>query len=70
MKDETCIYLLLILESRRGQTDAHPFLVLNNVISYGGQRGPFAVVGRANGTALVSLELANCRGQINTRPVR
>lgn len=48
----------------------HPFLILNDIISYGGQRGPFAVVGGANGTALVSLELTNCRGEIDECHVR
>jgi len=40
---------------------SHPFLVLDDVISYGGQSGPFAVVGGANSTALMSFKLTNCR---------
>lgn len=48
----------------------HPFLVLDDVVSYGGQRGPFAVVGGADCTALMSLELTNCRGHIDEGHVR
>lgn len=44
---------------------AHPVLILDDVISYGGQRGPLAVVGGANGTAFMSLELADCRRQVS-----
>ena len=45
---------------------AHPVLVLDDVVSYGGQRGPFAVVGGADRTALMGLELTNCEGQTET----
>lgn len=48
----------------------HPILILNDVISNGGQRGPFAVVGGADSTALMGLELTDCGAQINKRNIR
>ena len=50
----------MILQDRKlrgGVT--HPLLVLDDVIPYGGQRGPFAVAGGAHCTALVGLELTH-----------
>lgn len=37
----------------------YPILILDDVISYGSQRGPFAVVGGSHSTTLVGFELAN-----------
>lgn len=46
---------------------AHPVLVLDDVLAYGGQRGPLAVVGGTHGTALVGFELAHCKYTHKTR---
>lgn len=40
-------------------SQAHPVLVLDDVLPDGGQRGPLAVTGRAHSAALVGLELAH-----------
>lgn len=56
------------MNAKSGKADvlaAHPILILNNVISYGGQCGPLAVVGGAHGAAFMSLELADCRRKIS-----
>lgn len=45
------------------KNETYPIFILNYVVSYGGQRGPFAVVGGTNCAAFVSFELTNFNGQ-------
>lgn len=48
----------LICCPRKRQT--HPVFILNDVVTNGGQRGPFATVGGSHRAAFVGLELAHC----------